>query len=177
MNVEQDQSNGEGNVVNMRQTPFTVRAHSEADTVLFCQRLAKHLRASDVVLFDGSLAAGKTFIVRSVVESLQTDDQVSSPTYTIANLYQTARCDVLHVDAYRLSGEQEFFELGLDYQIESSVCLVEWGNRISGAFESYLCVEIVFVNGKDQMRDFRISSRGARWAAVMKDLRQGFECR
>lgn len=155
--------------------PFSVTVDSESATAHLADRIARHLKPSDVVLLDGGLAAGKTFFVRSLVESIGTDDQVSSPTYAIANIYQTNTFDVLHVDAYRLAGPQEFYLLGLDTQLEESICLIEWGSRIQPAFDQYLQISISFRDGQDTARRFDISNVGQRWAPVMADLRKEFQ--
>ncbi|PUB11827.1 tRNA (adenosine(37)-N6)-threonylcarbamoyltransferase complex ATPase subunit type 1 TsaE [Yoonia sediminilitoris] len=144
---------------------------SEEATVRLAQALAPHLGPSDIVLLDGALAAGKTFFVRALVDCLKTDDHVSSPTYTIANIYQTAICDVLHVDAYRLSDAQEFYNLGLDTQIDESICLIEWGSRIAPAFDEYLQISIAFADDADDARIFEISHVGRRWPDVIGALK------
>ena len=124
---------------------------------------------------DGGLAAGKTFFVRHVVESLKTDDDISSPTYTIANIYQSLRCDVLHVDAYRLADAQEFHNLGLEMEIEASICLVEWGSRIEAAFNDYLQISLLPVSGKEGGRRFEISAQGRRSNCLMDRFQQDYE--
>lgn len=97
-----------------------------------------------------------------MVETLKTEDDISSPTYTIANIYQTQKCDVLHVDAYRLANAQEFHNLGLELEIETSICLIEWGTRIAAAFEDYMQISILLVPGQDDVRSFDISAQGPR---------------
>ena len=152
--------------------PFIVIASNEAVTVRIAECLAPLLQAGDVVLLDGGLAAGKTFFTRHVVETLKTNDDISSPTYTIANIYQSLRCDVLHVDAYRLADAQEFHNLGLEVEIEASICLIEWGSRIEAAFDDYLQISLLPVSGQEGGRRFVISAQGLRSNCLMDKFQQ-----
>ena len=152
--------------------PFIVIAPTESVTVQIAECLAPLLQPGDTVLLDGGLATGKTYFTRHVVESLKTEDDISSPTYTIANMYQTLKCDVLHVDAYRLADVQEFHNLGLEMEIETSICLVEWGSRIVRAFDEYLQISISIVPGQENGRRFEISASGIRSNLLMDNLQQ-----
>ncbi len=152
--------------------PFVVIAPNEAGTVRIAECLAPLLQPGDTVLLDGGLATGKTYFTRHVVESLKTEDDISSPTYTIANMYQTLKCDVLHVDAYRLADAQEFHNLGLEMEIETSICLIEWGSRIEAAFDDYLQISLLPVSGKEDGRCFKISAQGPRSNCLMDKFQQ-----
>ena len=152
--------------------PFVVIAPNEAGTVRIAECLAPLLLPGDVILLDGGLAAGKTFFTRHVVETLKTDDDISSPTYTIVNTYKSLRCDVLHVDAYRLADAQEFHNLGLEMEIEASICLIEWGSRIEAAFNDYLQISLLPVSGKEGGRRFEISAQGRRSNCLMDKFQQ-----
>ena len=122
--------------------------------------LAELLGPGDVVLLQGDLAAGKTFFTRHLVQELGTQDDISSPTYTIANIYQTKRCDVLHVDAYRLSDAQEFHNLGLEEEIYRSISVIEWGGRIQEAFDAYLHIALTALHEQDGARDLEFGAFG-----------------
>lgn len=148
---------------------LTVTAENEAETSQIASALASVLRVGDVVLLDGVLAAGKTFFTRALVRALGSDEDVTSPTYTIANVYETARGPVLHVDAYRLSGANEFYQLGVDDYFDTGICVIEWGARIDGFFEAPLHIAISF--GDDETsRTFTLTSNDTRWDAGLKTL-------
>ncbi len=153
-------ASGPSNLQTNKPSAFGLLAASEAVTVQIAMRLAPLLEPGDAVLLDGSLAAGKTYFTRHVVETLKTKDDISSPTYTIANIYQSQTCDVLHVDAYRLADAQEFHNLGLEMEIEASICLIAWGSRIAAAFNDYLQISLLPVSGKEGGRRFEISAHG-----------------
>ena len=142
--------------------PWRLTVKTEAVTAEIAASLAELLGPGDVVLLQGGLAAGKTFFTRHLVQALGTQDDISSPTYTITNIYQTQRCDVLHVDAYRLSGAQEFHNLGLEEEIETSISVIEWGGRILEAFDAYLHITFTAVPEQDGARFLEVAALGQR---------------
>jgi tRNA threonylcarbamoyladenosine biosynthesis protein TsaE len=148
---------------------ITLSAQSEAQTTGIAAALGAQLGAGDVVMLDGALAAGKTFFIRALVGALGSDEDVTSPTYTIANIYETPVAPVLHVDAYRLENAKEFYHLGLDDYFDTGICLVEWGQRIDGFFDAPLQVDIGF-GATDETRLFTFSASDARWRPVLKTL-------
>ncbi|WP_417257859.1 tRNA (adenosine(37)-N6)-threonylcarbamoyltransferase complex ATPase subunit type 1 TsaE [Celeribacter sp.] len=147
----------------------TLTVNDEQGTIALATRLATQLRAGDAVLLDGSLAAGKTFFIRALVRAMGSDEDVTSPTYTIANIYETPACPVLHVDAYRLKGAQEFYHLGLDDYFDTGVSLIEWGERVEGFFDAPLSIRIGF-SDDDTSRSFTLTADSARWNDVLSDL-------
>lgn len=107
------------------------------ETAALARRLAATLRAGDMVLLDGALGAGKTTLIRSLAEARGIDPRaVSSPTFVIAHEHvMPGGGRLVHVDAYRLSGEdaEELELLGWDRLTgPDAIVLIEWGERIAG---------------------------------------------
>ncbi len=96
------------------------------------ERLAGLLRAGDLVLLTGGLGAGKTTLVRGLGEGLGVRGAVTSPTFVIARVHPSTSGgpDLVHVDAYRLSGLDEVDDLDLDASLADSVTVVEWGEGL-----------------------------------------------
>ena len=153
--------------------PWRLTAKTEAMTAEIAASLAGVLGPGDVLLLQGGLAAGKTFFTRHLVQALGTQDDISSPTYTIANLYQTRRCDVLHVDAYRLSGTQEFHNLGLEEDIETSISVIEWGGRIEEAFDAYLQISFTSIPEHNGARVLELAAFGQRPHDLLTQFQKG----
>jgi tRNA threonylcarbamoyladenosine biosynthesis protein TsaE len=147
---------------------FSVTVGSPEQTARVAAVLSHHVTSGDVVLLTGDLAAGKTTFVKGVVTALGSTDLVTSPTFTLAQFYSTGRGQVLHIDAYRLSGLPEFRDLGLDEYIEESIVLVEWGEKLLAEFSDYLAVDLAL--DSDQ-RVITFSSVSPRWTSVLSDLR------
>jgi tRNA threonylcarbamoyladenosine biosynthesis protein TsaE len=154
--------------------PWRLTSKTEAMTAEIAASLAEVLGPGDVVLLQGGLAAGKTFFTRHLVQALGTQDDISSPTYTIANIYQTKRCDVLHVDAYRLSGAQGFYDLGLEEEIETAISIIEWGGRIEEAFDAYLRITFSPVPEQEGARVLEVAALGQRPLRLLTQFQENY---
>ena len=89
--------------------------------------LARRLSPGDVVLVAGELGSGKTTFVRGAARALEVTDQVTSPTFTIGQVYGGGQAEVAHIDLYRLqslSGEDP--ALLDDYLTPERIGFVEW---------------------------------------------------
>ena len=79
------------------------------------------------------------------------------PTYTIVNEYTGGRMPLFHFDMYRLSSEEDLFDIGWeDYLDRGGLCVVEWSERVSGALGSPVTVTIEKIPGSDQQRKITI---------------------
>jgi tRNA threonylcarbamoyladenosine biosynthesis protein TsaE len=95
-------------------------------------RLARLLRAGDLVVLTGPLGAGKTTLAQGIGAGLEVRGNVTSPTFVIARVHPPVHHgpSLVHVDAYRLGGDLEVDDLDLDASVEDSVTLVEWGEGL-----------------------------------------------
>ena len=104
-------------------------------------RLARLLRAGDLVLLNGELGAGKTTLARGLGAALGARGAVTSPTFVLAREHPTASgVPLVHVDAYRLATGRELDDLDLDYA--HAIVVVEWGAGKLDGGESWLSVDI-----------------------------------
>jgi tRNA threonylcarbamoyladenosine biosynthesis protein TsaE len=95
--------------------------------------LAQTLRGGECVALHGELGAGKTQFVRGLLEGLNGDPRtVSSPTFVLLNVYDTGRLKLFHLDAYRVSGADDFEAIGFAELLEQGgVVVVEWAQRVA----------------------------------------------
>jgi tRNA threonylcarbamoyladenosine biosynthesis protein TsaE len=100
------------------------------ETRLIAAEFARHLRAGTVLSLIGDLGAGKTEFVKGLATGLGTNDEVTSPTFTLVHEYRGGRLALFHMDFYRLNEEGELDELGFeDYLAAGGVCAIEWGDK------------------------------------------------
>lgn len=114
----------------------TVISESAAETELWAGNLARQLLPGDVLALDGDLGAGKTAFVTGLAKTLGVKGQVASPTFTLLRDHEAGEQGIAlyHFDAYRLSGAEEWYELGFDeYLAEGGITAVEWAERIKEA--------------------------------------------
>lgn len=108
--------------------------HSTEETEALAARLAPQLAAAPAIALYGGLGAGKTAFTRGLARGLGCTMQVCSPTYTIVNEYPGPR-PICHFDMYRLPDEDALYDIGWeDYLASGALCVVEWSERVPGAF-------------------------------------------
>ena len=103
-----------------------------AETEALAADLAANLRGGEVVLLSGELGAGKTAFVRGLARGLGVDpEEVASPTFVLLTSH-AGRLKLHHADLYRLSGNGDDLELGLEeLPGPRGVLAIEWAERLS----------------------------------------------
>ncbi len=80
-----------------------------------------------IFLLKGNLGSGKTTFVQYFLSELGSEEQATSPTYSIVNTYETPKETLHHFDLYRLKDESELWDIGMQEYLESgNYCMVEW---------------------------------------------------
>ena len=115
---------------------FSVVTKNENETMLVGEKLAKAITKAGVITLVGDLGAGKTHFVKGYVKGLGSDELVTSPTFTLLNVYDKGQMPVYHFDMYRLSSREEGEELGFaeyfDLSSLDGVSIVEWPQQVEG---------------------------------------------
>src|SRR6516162_5682109 len=107
--------------------------HSAEETIALGSELAPKLREMRMVILHGDLGAGKTTLVKGIAEGLKaaSQDDVTSPTFTLIHEYRGPEVTLYHVDLYRIDTQRELETLGLDelFAEKSNLVLIEWGEK------------------------------------------------
>jgi len=154
---------------------FSVISAGQQQTEIIAQVLAPCLGPGDVILLKGQLATGKTTFVQALAAALGSHDQVTSPTFMLAQFYQTRAPVLLHIDAYRLSGVHEYRDLGLDDYIDDVITVIEWGEKLINDFPCHLLLEINLDPGIPEKRMMTFSSSCQEWLSRLPELRSDIE--
>lgn len=82
---------------------------------------------SKIILVYGDMGAGKTTLIKSIVKNLGSKDDVSSPTFSIVNEYETINDLIYHFDLYRLNDIEEAYNFGIEeYLYSNHWVIIEW---------------------------------------------------
>ena len=106
--------------------------NSAGETTALGRKLVEHLKPPKLVLLRGDLGAGKTTLIKGIVEGFQAaaQDDVTSPTFTLVHEYRGPGVVVYHIDLYRVDTQRELMTLGIDDLIDDhAVLLIEWGDK------------------------------------------------
>jgi tRNA threonylcarbamoyladenosine biosynthesis protein TsaE len=108
-----------------------VTTRSEAETAAVAEAMAAAFQGGEVVLLSGELGAGKTAFVRGLARGLGADaEEVASPTFVLLTTY-AGRLALHHADLYRLRGDGDEREIGLEeLPGAGGVLAVEWADRL-----------------------------------------------
>ena len=119
------------------------------------KKIGSHAKAGEVYTLVGDLGVGKTVFTQGLAKGLGIEEPISSPTFTIVQVYDDGRLPFYHFDVYRIGDIEEMDEIGFeDYVYGDGVSLIEWANLID---------EILPANRRE--------------ITIEKDLEQGFDFR
>ena len=132
-----------------------IETFSEKETFELGKKLGTEAKPGQVYALLGDLGVGKTILTKGFAEGIGITEPVSSPTFTIVQVYEEGRMPFYHFDVYRIGDIEEMDEIGYeDCFYGEGVCLVEWANLIE---------EIMLEN--------------TIWITIEKDLEKGFDYR
>ena len=132
-----------------------IETFSEKETFELGKKLGTEAKQGQIYALLGDLGVGKTILTKGFAEGLGITEPVSSPTFTIVQVYEEGRMPFYHFDVYRIGDIEEMDEIGYeDCFFVEGVCLVEWANLI----EEIMPEETI-------------------WITIEKDLEKGFDYR
>lgn len=132
-----------------------IKTHSPGETFDLGVMCGKYAQKGQVYALDGDLGCGKTVFTQGFAKGLGVTEPVTSPTFTILQIYNEGRLPLYHFDVYRIEDEDEMDEIGYeDCFYGDGVSLVEWAGKID-----------------DLMPEETIS------ITIRKDLSKGFDYR
>ena len=132
-----------------------IETRSAEETYQLGVQIGQQAKAGQVFTLVGDLGVGKTVFTQGLAKGLEIMDAISSPTFTIVQVYDEGRVPFYHFDVYRIGDVSEMDEIGFeDYVYGEGVSLIEWANLI----------EEILPEGRTEI-------------TIEKDLEQGFDYR
>lgn len=108
-----------------------IETNNAKETFELGVQIGREAKAGDVYTLVGDLGVGKTVFTQGLAKGLEIEEPISSPTFTIVQVYEEGRLPFYHFDVYRIGDVEEMDEIGYeDYIYGQGVCLIEWSNLI-----------------------------------------------
>lgn len=110
---------------------MVIETNSAKETFELGVQIGQKSVPGEVYTLIGDLGVGKTVFTQGLAKGLEIDEPISSPTFTIVQVYEEGRLPFYHFDVYRIGDVEEMDEIGYDdYIYGQGVCLIEWANLI-----------------------------------------------
>ena len=132
---------------------------SESDLTNLAALVLKEYSEYRVFTFEGDLGAGKTSFIKALCKELRIVDDVSSPTFSLVNEYETEEARIAyHMDLYRIEDEEELLNIGLeDYLDSGNYCFIEWPTIAEALYDNRIHISIEILD--DDFRKFTLSRK------------------
>lgn len=135
------------------------------ETFAFGRKIGENAQPGEVYTLIGDLGVGKTVFTQGVAAGLGIEEPVSSPTFTILQIYEEGRMPFYHFDVYRIGDVEEMEEIGYeDCFYGEGICLIEWANLIEEILPpvyKQITIEKDLEKGFDYRRIIMEEKRGA----------------
>jgi len=137
----------------------------------FGRQLGQLLQEGSVLCLIGDLGAGKTLLVQGIAQGLGLNEEITSPTFTVMNVYE-GTIPVYHFDLYRLESPEQLVDIGFDeYTNAGGIAIIEWPDKFPGFMpDSYLRIELIKTGDNDRL--IKVSPQGAHHYLLYEELKQ-----
>ena len=138
-----------------------IKSFSPEETFALAEKLGETLKGGEIILLSGGLGAGKTLFTKGILDALRYDiDEVTSPSFTLVNLYKTEKFDIYHIDFWRLNEKADVAKaVGLDeiLEDETAIVIIEWSEKLLQKSFSNQIIKVKIEGDGDEPRTITIS--------------------
>lgn len=152
---------------------FEIITKSPEETAAIGEKIGRLVSNGTVICLYGDLGAGKTLFVQNLAKGLEIDEDVTSPTFNIMNVYE-GRLPLYHFDLYRLEQEYELEDIGFyDYVDDpDGIVVIEWADKFADCLpDDFVLLTIERTEAEENERRLIFDIRGD----VYKDIFQEVE--
>ena len=135
---------------------YIIRSLEEIGQV--AEKFLAETETNSIFCFEGEMGVGKTTFIKSLCEAMGVDDNISSPTFSIVNEYETNdRKIIFHFDCYRISKIEDAINIGINEYLESeNICFIEWAENIAPLLPEHF-VKVKITMNEDASRKIETS--------------------
>ena len=152
---------------------LTLDLNSLERTEYVAQKMAEHLFQGSIMLFWGDMGSGKTTFIKSLCYGLGViPDKVTSPTYTIVNIY---KCNwyIFHVDLFRLTAPEQLYDMDrADLIADQGFTMVEWPQMIHNYLTDEPIMNLRFKNVSDPHRRLILDTESSEFDILFNTMEQ-----
>jgi len=140
---------------------FSHTAHSVNELAAISKAMISEMGDERIFALEGKMGAGKTTLIKSICKVLGVEDVVSSPTFSLVNVYNDKDGNnIYHFDFYRIKKLEEVFDIGYEeYFYSGDYCLIEWPEMVKQVMpDSYVLVSIEVDDNENRLISYRLIS-------------------
>ena len=152
-----------------------ITTHSEKETTVLGERLARCLKKGLLLCLFGELGSGKTTLTKGIAQGLGLNKkEIISPSFVLIREHKLKKINFYHLDLYRLNKMNELLNLGYeDYLYPDGITVIEWADRIENFLpDEYLRIELK--HHKQNQRKIGFRPKGKKYLSIIKKFYADF---
>ena len=137
-----------------------IECNSVEETQKFASEFSKTIEMGSIISLNGGLGAGKTTFAQGFARGMGVKQHVGSPTFKLVSEYTGEKMKLFHVDCYRLSGIDDFLNMGGENLLlpKDGICLFEWASIIEGVLpDNTIIIDFIRFRDNSNKRLIKIS--------------------
>ena len=152
---------------------LTLELNSLEATEYVARKMAEHLFQGSIMLFWGDMGSGKTTFIKSFCSGLGVfPEKVTSPTYTLVNIYQ-CNWSIFHVDLFRLTAPEQLYDMDRANLIaDQGITLVEWPQLLQNYLTDEPVLNLRFTTVSEHHRRLILETESSEFDILFNTMEQ-----
>ena len=152
---------------------LTLELKSIQTTEFVARKMSQHLFQGAILLFWGDMGSGKTTFIKSLCSGLGVlPEKVTSPTYTLVNIYKF-NWYIFHVDLFRLTAPEQLYDMDrADLIADQGVTMVEWPQMLQNYLTDEPVLNLSFITVSDNHRRLMLETDSCEFDILFKTMEQ-----
>mgnify|MGYP003975142557 FL=1 len=134
---------------------------TEKETKSLGENLGKDLNLGEIVILQGDLGSGKTTFTKGMAKGLGITEIITSPTFSLMNIYEYGENSLIHIDTYRLENERDLLDIGIEDYLgkPNTITIIEWPEKIKNLLNKKMVTEITITHKNKNEREITASRK------------------